>query len=532
MKTVFVTNVDTVILHSMTKAERQALELIETDCYQLERRLKGMDTKNWIRTTVTKNEIEGQKILYQSKQKYFPKHEPPVKIYYKFKTNKAKLKKLNEYRLKYFENKYQSDSNFKKFYDRVVDYFAKQIHQDYQHFQKNEFDKLSLAAKWIPNHGRYFDKYLFILGEIAEKFFKLEPEALNKIEPEKRALKKYQSITFSKICTALRGKIQIPEILMSAQKWDKINYNKVPSCAMLRYRFIFAEKDQERFDHFVSTKVLKAGAITPADIIEQMMTSIFGQKDWEFNIEDKYKNLSPEQITSFNVLEKQWKALVDDVKSNGSIIHKNALSICDVSGSMMCSDLKVKPLHAAIGLSLFLLELSDFAWKNCLITFSEEPAFHYINQESSLKDRIFQLFTANLGLNTNLNAVFTLILSRAKEERLTNEKMPRMIFIFSDMEFDIALSEKTNFEAIKMQYNDAGYTLPFVIFWNLKGSKKSRSTPVQFDENGVILLSGYSAQTFKFLFTLKNIHEISPMKLLMHVLNNPLYDRVQAIDEE
>ena len=52
---------------------------------------------------------------------------------------------------------------------------------------------------------------------------------------------------------------------------------------------------------------------------------------------------------------------------------------------------------------------------------------------------------------------------------------------------------------MQAQYEAAGYKLPQVVFWNLCASDLlgQKSTPVQFNEKGVALVSGFSGQLLK-----------------------------------
>lgn len=52
---------------------------------------------------------------------------------------------------------------------------------------------------------------------------------------------------------------------------------------------------------------------------------------------------------------------------------------------------------------------------------------------------------------------------------------------------------------MQAKYEAAGYTLPQVVFWNLAASRipGQKSTPVQVNEKGVALVSGFSGQLLK-----------------------------------
>ena len=86
------------------------------------------------------------------------------------------------------------------------------------------------------------------------------------------------------------------------------------------------------------------------------------------------------------------------------------------------------------------------------------------------------------GMNTDVNAVFNLILERALANNLPPEDMLGTLFIFSDMQFDEAVRgnaalgyggapahAETNYKVAQAKFEEHGYNLPKVVFWNLQG---------------------------------------------------------------
>ena len=56
---------------------------------------------------------------------------------------------------------------------------------------------------------------------------------------------------YRQILTALRAYLDIVEVHMSAKEWSKIEYSKVPSRAMLKYRKAFERADSGRFSAYM-----------------------------------------------------------------------------------------------------------------------------------------------------------------------------------------------------------------------------------------------------------------------------------------
>jgi len=124
-------------------------------------------------------------------------------------------------------------------------------------------------------------------------------------------------------------------------------------------------------------------------------------------------------------------------------------------------------------------------------------------------------------MNTDLEAVFRLILGQAVKHDLAPEELPQMLLILSDMQFDrcIRVGSDTAMEMIHRMYRDAGYELPQVVFWNLR---TSIGIPVKFDERGTALVSGFSPSIMKSLMG----GELEPMKIVLKVLESERYEAV------
>jgi hypothetical protein len=68
-------------------------------------------------------------------------------------------------------------------------------------------------------------------------------------------------------------------------------------------------------------------------------------------------------------------------------------------------------------------------------------------------------------------------------------------------------------------YNEAGYNLPKVVFWNLNA--RNRNNPVEFNESGTALISGYSPQVAKALM---NGDVPTPLDMLKKTVMTSRYD--------
>jgi hypothetical protein len=198
-----------------------------------------------------------------------------------------------------------------------------------------------------------------------------------------------------------------------------------------------------------------------------------------------------------SVIDGQWSALVQRVRSSGTLT--SSLAICDVSGSMCRPSFPDGscPMDSAIGLSLLISSVTAPPFGNGFITFSMKPTYISLAQREpmGLVDTVRYASNADWHMNTDFVAVFEkVILPMAVENKIKQDDMVKQVFVFSDMQFDAASSSterwSTSYERIKTKFSAAGYEMPRLIFWNLASGKTDK--PVDIGDGDTALVSGYS----------------------------------------
>jgi hypothetical protein len=175
-------------------------------------------------------------------------------------------------------------------------------------------------------------------------------------------------------------------------------------------------------------------------------------------------------------------------------------------------------MEVSVGLAMYLAERNVGPFKDAFITFSSVPKLEVLRGDS-LYEKMRNLSKADWDMNTDFDAVFRLILDRAKSARLSQDDMPQVVYVFSDMQFDAASrGHMTNFESIRLDYLEAGYTMPTLVFWNVRAA--NTQTPVSAHENGTVLVSGFSASTFKTVITGQTV---TPYEAMRAVLDQERY---------
>jgi hypothetical protein len=195
----------------------------------------------------------------------------------------------------------------------------------------------------------------------------------------------------------------------------------------------------------------------------------------------------------------------------------------DVSGSMCCpagGNDNLSCMDVAISLGMYISERNEGNFKDAFVTFSNNPQLQYLT--GGLKERLNKLGSSDWGMSTDLEAVFNLILNQAKTYNIPQDKMPTKIMILSDMQFNQATrSDLGSQSMIESMYNESGYKKPDIIYWNLNNRRSN--FPVEFNENGTALVSGFSPSILKPLLAGKNM---TPESIMMDTVNDERYSVV------
>ena len=356
--------------------------------------------------------------------------------------------------------------------------------------------------KYVPEFGRYDDLYLFIgtplegdafafikeqlaldvqcqTPSLLAKWLKSENTSSKASRKLAQRTREYLGMThkqYRKTLSILRERINVLERLMSAGKWDEIEFDKIPSKAGIIYKNAFARHDIERmkedkniqsYADFAkdTTKKVNAEVLNPVDIADRIFSH-------------GYYNIPTE--TDRLMYQKYWDCLKDYY--NGR--EENGIAVVDVSGSMTG-----QPMNAAVSMGAYIAERGKGPFANHFITFSGNPQLVKF-EGVDIYDKFMRARNADWAMNTNIEATFDLLLNTALANNCTQEEIPSAIYIFSDMEFDACATvgaidtnrhsgygsrvnrvtsaqANTLFEQIKIKWANHGYKLPRVIFWNL-----------------------------------------------------------------
>lgn len=357
----------------------------------------------------------------------------------------------------------------------------KQFEEDVQNLHADK--AVSLLAKWIKT------------ADASSK----ETRKLGIMTAQKLG---YPVYNFKRIVRALRRKIGIIESLMSAGRWDEIEYSQVPSRAMMIYRNAFAKHDEDRYSTYINKAVngeakINASTLFPYDLVEKIFFYGWGSCKVK---EDK-------------TIEAQWRALPNYVEEGS-----NALVIADTSGSM-----SGRPLNSALGLAIYFAERNKGAYHNMWMSFSASPHIHLLKGET-LAQKLKSIDMDDWSGNTDLCAAFRLVLDIAVKNNVPSEEMPKSLIVISDMEIDYCGNKSwTFYDMMTAKFESNGYQIPNIVFWNV--NSRHDVFHADYTRKGVQLVGGQSASTFKNLMSCIGM---TPVEAMLKTLNSERYDPIKV----
>ncbi|KAI8689671.1 hypothetical protein NCS56_00230800 [Fusarium sp. Ph1] len=502
-----------------------------------------------------------------------------------------------EFRRQTRDNRYEAavkafntDPVYRALYLTIARLFAEQLEKDLRILRGVDAKAkrtISLCGKWAPSHDHFHDRHTFIVSTIAEILYPRDSIQDNRLSPtdDRETYLRFAREEYRKDTSALRKHLEVVERDITLQKFDNIKYNRVPSLAMSQYSKLFIEKDMDHFGTYIDKVAegkanISGATLLPSTLIQKVRGGSSGSGG------NSARDLVDRKVHEIEakVVDGQWKTLVQRIKDSGTL--ESCIAVCDVSGSMTYPNFpdNTTPMDSAIGLSLLIAEVAKPPFSGAFITFSSKPTVEQVDLTKPLGEKYRNMLSSQWGMNTNFVAVFEdLILPMAIKNNLKQEDMVKRVFVFSDMQFDAACGNEsygwdeeskkpaqwtTSFERIKSKYQDAGYEMPELVFWNLAGGRAGYSgewgdttapKPVTAEEEGTCLVSGYSQGMLKVFLDgggfeepeeededevvvdkdedgnvtekpIKKKAKMDPLKVVKKAISHKAYDMLKVVD--
>ena len=385
--------------------------------------------------------------------------------------------------------------------DYMIETVLNQLKQDYANMEAQK--AISLLAKWMPSENTSSAE----TRKLAKVF----------IKSFGASAKEYRQTL-----SALRAYLKVTETYTSANEWDKIDYNQVPSKANLKYKDAFLKHDEERRRDYLAA--LRVGVDKEGNKVK-----INSSVNFPHEIVAKYtkKSYWSLQLCEYDeALEQLWKNLKQKDGLNNTIV------VRDGSGSMTSTigNGDTTALDVSTALAIYCSEHLNAGFKDKFLTFSNRAKLIDLSAETNLHNKLKKVFKEDDCSNTNIEDVFDVILNTAVNGNVSPEDMPAQVLIISDMEFDGAYGgnrfngTSNVFKKAATKYANAGYKLPKLVFWNV--CSRTNTIPVTQNENGVILVSGFSVNTLNMVLNGKT----DPFLSLVDELETKQYEAIPYLE--
>lgn len=374
------------------------------------------------------------------------------------------------------------------------------------HLEAQHPDMLERVIPFVPEFGRWDDLLVFHSARFKNMAFALIADALKdgnglcaKWMPRQGMqaveLRRALGLTPKQYRKGLVALTNVVETKMCARQWDEIDFGKLPSLASARYNKAFGRNAPSAYQAYKDRLTkgedkVNAGAVYPYDIIKTLRAG-----------------------GDTVVADAQWAALPNYIGDH------SVVPLVDVSGSMQTPVAGNKNLHCldvALSLGLYCADKNRSAFKDVFLTFSANTKAEVL--KGTLSQKLTQMSGSDWGMNTNLHKAFDEILRIAKSGSVSEADMPKTLLILSDMQFDhCAQFDDSAHQMISRKYEAAGYTMPNIVFWNLRATD---NVPVKFDQRGTALVSGFSPSVMKGVLSGT---QMTPEAIMLATVDVPRY---------
>ena len=394
--------------------------------------------------------------------------------------------------------------------EHACDLLVSQLNYDIKSIKQGE--PISLAAKWAPREKKHI-RWLYT--KIALRMYPEFMKTAKTGASQERALCKAK-ICLRKQLSLMNKQLDTIEQSMCNDTWAKIDPATIPSKALYKYKLALQNKTKNNhIRHNATDRHICAGRFqyTIENNPPQKSTVSIGE-------------LVKGALHCYTELDKKitndlWK--VDRLKNKKL---KNFIPIIDSSSSMKRNN--SEPFHNALGLGIRASEITQGAFNNRLIIFSATPTWIIFNKTHSFVDKVIKLNELSEGLNSNIKAVFTMLIKTFIAMKTSVTEIKKLTLgIFSDMQMDeftkknpICLHE--NIKKLFLQYGFKG--IPKIVFWNMR---KTSGFPVRVKQKNIYLASGGCSKILNQLVPLRTAQGIPQYphnNIMLRCLKNKRYN--------
>jgi hypothetical protein len=413
----------------------------------------------------------------------------------------------------------------------IIKIVNKTFKNDMEYYNKNEYNKMTLLAKWLPREGSRY-------SELAKVF-------ANNLYDFKSMRKRI--VQYRKDVSLLNKALKTVEIYMCDKSWYDIKPESVPGrCLKLHtkaflnepntkmmkktYSLLRYPDDMDRMlcrEHFLDfIENMKKGKVKAhgANVVmpHELVNSFISMRRFITKSEEEK-----------DIIQGQWNSIREETMKLGGL--NKCIPMCDFSGSM-----NGIPKLISLSLGILISEINHDAFKDYILTFDSTPVWHSFKGCSTLENKlkVIDNFLGH-GLNTNFYKACMFILDKMIEYKVPVGEEPEDLIVLTDMGFDGANNSneiwESQLEKIQNEFKIAGekiwgegngWKVPRIVIWNLRAEYKDFHATAH--QEGVVQLSGWSPSMLKALQT-NGVKVMTPYEGMRYILDDSRYEPIRHI---
>lgn len=357
-------------------------------------------------------------------------------------------------------------------------------------------DKLSQCSKWIPREGkRYWN-----VGKIyALRLF-----------PAKTDNEKYSSYKkYGRLIKNISNKLNITEKLMCSNQWNNIEPANCPNKCTFKYRRALYNYNNNPHRLECGEKFRNKEKKKCDNIFRKLVSNYIPDIP-------HFKQITEQSIK----YDTMWRNNIDELRINNTPL--NVYIIPDTSLSMWKKKDGTRFIDKCLTISMTSYDLCD--GENRMMSFSHNPKWIKLSKRYGLHEKINKVLHSGWGNKICIYNALELILEQWINEHKTHEQTKDTeVLILSDRLFDNSVIDiwlNHSYKQLNKKFIDNGYTLPKIVYWDLKGTYNNNKVGINFRY-------GYSDK-----ICMDYIENNTETYKINKILNSKHYDIIKEYDNE
>jgi hypothetical protein len=346
--------------------------------------------------------------------------------------------------------RYNYDSKYRFLHDQISSLFAELLKADLQYLISGQITKISLASKWCPSLDSSYDRSTLICESVARRLFQYDSCPEYRGVDESHYVYRVRDRLRKEYLVPLRRALELPEIYMCANKWDKLQYDRITPIAMETYKRLFYKHDRERFLKYLQKVECRT------------MSKTITKKLFPYEILNLFGYVSVDEV------ELQWKKMINSYSEKGKFL--NCISVVDVNLFRSTYDCRAR---FSLAFALMTSELCASPWKGKVLTYSINPEFVNIEGDD-LGSKINFLRSLPMCERPKSVQLFDKILETAKDLKLSKDNMIERVFVYDFLGLcNNYFDWEKEPEAMREKYERNGYAMPDIVCWDISDESEA-----------------------------------------------------------